>query len=617
MRFVVIDWETFFDKRDYTLSKMTTEAYVRDRQVEVDEEGNVVRKWSRFEPHGCAIKWQADMPARWYDARQAKLILAQEDWSDVCIIHHHAHFDSLIESHHYGIRPKLIACTLSMARMMLGNHLSVSLDSVRKHYGMPLKRTPYEKFDGKHWSELDRTTQDLIAEGACDEVESIWALFQRMLKEGFPVEELEVIDITVRMFTEPVLLADSEALGKVWQDEQDRKRDARQDLAVSNSDLQSSAKFAALLEAEGIEVATKKGKNGPIYAFAATDEFMTELQEDENPRVRDLALARLGAKSTLKQTRAATLGWMASRGPLTVYLRYCAAHTTRWGGGDKANWQNGVEEINQCVLPPDGYFLASPDASQIECRILNFVAGQWDVVETFREGKSPYIRVGTEFFGFPINKNDHPDEYKASKIIELQCGFGSGAAKIKATLRNAGIQLTDDRALEARDAYRSTHPAVVDLWHQAGDMLNWLNGGLKTTWGPCEIRDHRLILPNGTWINYEKLEWHRPVDEDGNLTGDDHWRLLTRRGYSKMYGAKLVENLIQALARVVVGRAMVRIVRKGYKVFNMRHDDVGVLIPRENADVHLQTCIDELRVPVAWLPGCPLDAEGSLSEKYE
>src|SRR4029077_6220227 len=103
----------------------------------------------------------------------------------VMLIHHHANFDSLIESHHYNVHPKMIGCTLGMARMLLGNHLSVSLDSVRKHYGIPAKRTPYELFDGKHWNELTRQEQELIASGACDEVESIWSLFGQFLKEGF------------------------------------------------------------------------------------------------------------------------------------------------------------------------------------------------------------------------------------------------------------------------------------------------------------------------------------------------------------------------------------------------------------------------------------------------
>lgn len=169
MRPVVFDAETFFSD-DYTLSKMSTEAYIRD---------------PRFEAHGASIKWTAATSAQWYDGRELRYRLKEEDWSDVFLICHHSQFDGLILSHHYNVRPKMWGCTLSMARLLLGNHLSVSLDSVRKHFGMPLKSTPYNLFRGKHWNELTKPIQDQVAEGACDEVESIWQIFGKMLRGDY------------------------------------------------------------------------------------------------------------------------------------------------------------------------------------------------------------------------------------------------------------------------------------------------------------------------------------------------------------------------------------------------------------------------------------------------
>ena len=132
------------------------------------------------------------------------------------------------------------------------------------------------------------------------------------------------------MFTEPVLRADVELLGKVWTDEQMRKAERLAALNVSAKDLGSNDVFAGLLQAEGVEIAYKQGKNGLIPAFAKTDEFMRELLDDDDPRIRALAEARLGTKSTLLQTRAETLGYMAGRGPLAVYLR--TAERTRRDG---------------------------------------------------------------------------------------------------------------------------------------------------------------------------------------------------------------------------------------------------------------------------------------------
>ncbi len=327
MRIVVIDFESFFSRADgYTLEKLSTEAYIRN---------------AKFQAHGAAVKWSADIPARWYDERQLRHVLKEEDWSDTLLVSHHAQFDHFILSQHYGVHPRGFGCTLSMARLLLGNHISVSLDSVRKQYGLAAKITPYGKMDGRHWDEMDEATRTQVAEGSCDEVESIWRLFHKFIAPeglsspgGFPLEELKTIDLTVRMFVEPRLVGDVDMLADLWESENKRKRNALDDLGVTAAELQSADKFAKLLEAEDIDPETKPGKRGDIYCFAKTDQFMRDLLEDDNPRVRALAEARLGQKSTLLQTRAATLGYMATRGPLPVYLRYAGAHTTRWSGGD-------------------------------------------------------------------------------------------------------------------------------------------------------------------------------------------------------------------------------------------------------------------------------------------
>jgi DNA polymerase family A len=600
VRFVVADWETFFDsKSGYTLKKMSTESYIRD---------------PRFEAHGCSVKWGLDYAARWYTRDQIKVILAEEDWSDVYMIHHHGQFDSLIESHHYGVYPKMIGCTLAMSRMMIGNHISVSLDSVRKHFGLSPKTTPYSAFDGKHWNELSPQVQEQMALGACDEVESIWTIFGALLKQGFPREELEIVDTTIKMFSMPRLRGDPAAFAKVWEDEATKKNNLLEELQVDPSELQSAQRFRALLEAEGIEPETKEGKNGPIDAFAKTDEFMKNLLEDENPRVRALAQARLGIKSTLLQTRAETLGWMARRGPMCVYLRYCGAHTTRWSGGDAANWQNSVTQLNECISAPEGFWIASPDASQVECRLLNFVAGQHDVIKAFRAGRDVYAEQASKFYGRKITKATDYNERQMFRIVELQAGYGSGAAKIKATIRNKeGIIITDDQAEDLKTAYRHEHDAVVRLWEEGNTVIQALAYGREYEWGPVRAWKRKLWFPNGGMIHYDTLQWHR--DEE---IGDAYWRLRNRHGWSKIYGTKLVENLIQGLARVVVSQAMIRIKRMGFHIFNMRHDDIGILILKgPKAEDDLERCKAELRREPTWLPGIPLDCEGSLSSRYE
>lgn len=450
----------------------------------------------------------------------------------------------------------------------------------------------------------------------------IWKLFGILLKD-FPTEELLVVSETIKMFTEPVLKADTDLLARIWEREEREKRNRIVDLRVDPADLRSGDRFAALLRDQGVEPETKEGpprkdgSRGTIYAFAKTNSFMEELLDHEDFIVRALAEARLGEKSNILQTRAATLGFMASRGPLCVYLRMYGAHTTRWSGGDSTNFQNfkkpdpdypKQEEYNlrDAILAPEGYLLAKPDASQIECRLLNFVAGQDDVIERFRNGTDPYTNVAAAFYGYPVNKKDHPKERQVGKVLELQAGYGSGGPKIAATLRTkAGIILTETEGIKARDAYRDTHPAVVELWRAGGRMLSRLAGGPPTEWGPTTVRDGKIYLPNGCPLDYSTLEYFKDSE-----TGEGYWRLKTRRGWSKTYGAKLVENLIQALARVVISQAFIRVVGLGYRIVGTEHDLLWILIPKDGKEKwHLDRCLAEMSRTPTWLPGIPLSAE--------
>jgi len=576
---------------------MTTESYLRD---------------PRFRAHGAAIKLGPETPAIWYTHEQLVEGFSKVDWSQTAVLHHHAAFDAAILSWHYNVHPRFIFDTLSMARHNLGNHLGVSLDAVRKHFGIAPKITPYHLFKGKRWEEMDEHTRHELGAGACDEVESIWRIFQ-LLGKDFPAEEYDTIDTTIKMFSMPCLRADASILAQVWESENTKKANLMASLGVDASELQSADKFAELLRAEGIEPETKDGKNGQIYAFARTDPFMTSLLEDEDERISGLAEARLGVKSSFLQTRVETLGWMASRGPMPVYLHMYGAHTTRWSGGDGVNWQNNNAAVEKAILPPEGFHAYEIDASQIECRLLNHVAGQEDKVDEFRRGLDPYIGVASAFAGFPVNKDDHPELRQAGKVVELQAGYGSGDAKIKQTLRvKAGIRITDDEAYRYKMAYRDTHPFVVELWGTAGRMISRLAGGPPVDWGPTQVRDGRLYLPNGTWIDYTTLDYYRDDEHD-----DSYWRLKTRRGWAKIYGAKLVENLIQALARVVISQAMARIKKSGYRIINCKHDSMWILIPRDGREKeHIRYIESEMRKTPEWLPGIPLDAEGRLADRY-
>lgn len=591
---IVLDLETYFDD-DYTLKKLTTEAYVRD---------------PRFEALGCAIGnvWvpQEELASTFADPKY--------QWDQQTICAHHAQFDGLILAHHFGVKPKFWIDTLSMARLTLPGTVRASLDSLCNHYGLPPKTVPYNLFKGRRWINLDHETRRLLGEGAIGDSERTHFIAQSMLP-NVPPEELYLIDKTIRMFTEPALVGDAPYLEKFQHDEWQRKNELLHELGTTQSELQSADKFCALLEAEGVEIEMKAGKNGDIPAIAKTDDFMKGLAEHENERVAGLAQARLEVKSTIDETRAGRLVGMARRGPMCVYLTYSGASTKRDSGGEKINWQNfkRTGALKKGVAAPAGYLIADPDSSQIECRLLNTIAGQEDVVQAFREKRDIYSELASKFYGFEVTKAD-PERRGVGKQLELSCGYGAGIDSIIATAKRGSygppVYLSYEEGTRARDTYRDTHPCVTARWREAGRMISALAGTDKPVqWGPMLVHTGKIELPNGTFLHYPDLHFDQATQE---------WRYSRRKNqYAKLYGGKLTENVVQALARVITFAAAARIIKQsGLKMVNREHDKLVFLVPNDQYAAQTNEWLkQQMCVAPDWLPNIPLAAEGELKER--
>jgi len=511
-----------------------------------------------------------------------------------------------------------------MARLVVGNHLPKGLDGLAKHYKLAPKSVPYDLFKGKHWHELTPEAQKQVADGCLHDVELTYQLFTLMAKE-FPKSEYELVDMTVRMFTEPMLEGDLDLFGKIWWDEYNRKKGSLEALGVTAKQLGSNDQFADLLRKEGVDPEFKAGKNGEIYAFAKTDQFMRDLEDGEDEYVANLVRARLGIKSSLIQARTERLGNMASRGPMPVYISYCGAHTTRWSGADKTNWQNFKRGhvIRRGIRAPKGFVCLVADASQIECRILNEFAGQHDVTERFRRNEDTYITIASDFYGETIYKPAKDDPRKeemeakrgTGKQLELSCGFGAGTETIQATAKKGiygpPVYLSLEDAERAKQLYRSTHQAVTRLWGTAGRLLARLASPdyPPTHWAhDVWIHKGRLYGPNGAWIDYSTL----------HSDGQGGWRFQKRDGWRSIWGGFLVENLIQFLARIKLAEVMKQLKRDGIpKIVLCTHDDIFALV-RDDGDAEkwLEYALYLMSQSPEWMPNVPLAAEGHLGATY-
>lgn len=588
MELVTLDFETYYDA-EYGLTKMTTEEYIRD---------------PRFAVHCLGFK---------KPGQEAVILPMQgfvpEVFDDKAVLCHHAHFDGLILTHHYGVRPAFYFDTLSMARFALPHLRSHSLENLAKHFNLGVKTVPYHLFKGKRI--LDPQTRKELEAGCMDDCALTEALFFRLLPL-VPKEELEVIDMTIRLFTEPVLHLDRPLLQDYYDKDVQRKADLLKALGVELKDLRSDDKFAAMLDQLGIEAPTKLNKKGEEkFAFAKTDEGMKELLAHPDEKIIQLAECRLAVKSTIAESRAKRMLDMDLRGPMCIYLKPYGAHTLRWSGGDSMNWQNltNGSALRLSLMAPDGYAIVVVDKSQIECRLLNWLAGETEVLAAFASGRDLYCDAASRFYSRTITKDDK-EERKLFKEVELGCGFGMGYKKFRTRAKQKGIIVSEAEAKELIDFYRHTHSGVTRLWKEASRVIEILANGGDYEWGPMFVRAGKIYLPNGSYLDYTGIH-KRVKEEDGSWD----WVYPTKKGNSKIYGALLVENVVQALARVLLAQSMLKI-KTRHKIVMSTHDECAYLAKLAEAQAAYEFGVETFTAPREWCKDIPLAAEGGFDIRY-
>lgn len=631
---VTLDFETYFDK-DYTLTKLSTSEYIRD---------------SRFDPISCSIKLGKNKPFCYFGRDAIELALSRIDWKEAILLCHHTQFDGLILSHHFGVVPKRYADTLSMARALHPKAESVALEAVAKHYGKTNKLTMPD-FKGKHVTDLtDDDKKAIIAYNNAD-VQATYDIYEEMVK-GFPVTELDLIDITCRMFCDPVLRVDMQLAERELLEEQERKRKAIEASGVQIDVLSSNTKFAAALKALGVDVPTKpspsiEGKRIP--AIAKSDEALQALLSHPHPQVVALVEGRLAAKSTIGESRAQRMLDRGKHGTLPIYLAYCGAHTFRWSGGDKFNPQNFKQaqkvggKLREAIIAPPGHVLVVVDASQIEARIVAWLAGEEWILDAYRNKRDLYCEFGTEAYGRTITKADKEERF-VSKTCVLLLGFQGGGPKLQVTVLNqsinqgmAPVRLPIEVCYGLVNSYRSQCQKIVQLWNFMNDEgIGALISGKEMQYGCLKFSKGKILLPSGLSLLYPGISADIVQKTSsrffkGGATKESiqNASYLTSKGRSKIYGGLLTENVVQALARIVVADAMRKVAEK-HRIAMMTHDEIvfiapevpgyatsgDIKLPQDQWHPALVEALEIMRTPPEWAPDLPLDAEGGWDVPY-
>jgi hypothetical protein len=650
MSYVVIDFETYYDK-EYSLRKMTPVEYILDPRFEVTGVAVIERSDSWLSMHDVTPKLHYTTKAMFLEPPEFKRWLDRVHLDARTVIFHNALFDACILSYIYGVRPGTIVDTMAMSRALLYAFTgSVSLESVADHMKLPPKGNAIKHVSGMH-------AADIKAAGLWPTYEAYakhdaWLTEQIFLRlaPSFPKEEFRLVDMITRCASEPRFVLDQSLLAQhaAMLEGQKQALLARCGLTDRFS-LMSNDKFAEALRALGVEPETKTSPATGLqtYAFAKSDPFMISLTEHDDARVQALAEARVGHKSTLEQTRTekllriSQLQWPLLgfktyaqskstnvRGWCPIPLRYSGAHTHRLSGDWKLNAQNWPRYtfyddrpketglLRRAHKAPPGKKVVKRDASQIEARIVAWLAGQKDLLEGFARGADIYSQFAqNEIYHYPVNKTT-VDERFVGKSAILGLGFGVGpdkfvtdvAAKSYVNLGHS-IKLDITQGGKIVNAYRQKYSKIPAAWRELQNIIpHMTEKSFMQQWGPVVIEYEAVLLPNGLRLFYRDL--HMDVNTN-------EWMFTYGKMPKKLYGGKLFENIVQALARIVTMGAAVSLfnhTRTG--IAHQVHDDLIYVVDEQVAEQWSDLLGVYMNRTPAWAAGLPLASEGGIGDNY-
>jgi DNA polymerase I-like protein with 3'-5' exonuclease and polymerase domains len=596
---LTVDFETYYD-RDFSLSKLTTEEYVRS---------------DSFEVIGVSVKVNED-PAQWFSGthQQTAQWLGQFDWGSSLVLAHNTMFDSAILSWRFGIIPLGWLDTMSMAQAVVPATQSKSLANLAVYYEVGVKGTEVINALGKR--RIDFTSQELARYGdyCVNDTELTYTLFNKLL-DGFPQQELKLIDLTIRMFAEPVLEVDTELLIEHLKGIREFKDKLLDASGLDTETLMSNNKFADWLRSRGVEPPTKVSPTTgrEALAFSKTDKDFLALQDHEDVIIQTAVAARLGVKSTLEETRTERFIGIGSRGKLPVPLKYYAAHTGRWGGADSLNLQNlpsrtGSSSLKKSIVAPQGFVMIDADSAQIEARMLAWLSGQNDLVEQFTVGEDVYRLMASAIYSKDVS-DITKDERFIGKTVVLGCGYGMGAEKFKNMLSLQKVSMEKSEAERIISIYREKNFKIKQLWGQGQNALRFILQKRNAPIGQHDVvrvMDGGLLLPSGITMRYTNLR----NDKDDGFMYDARKNEVVR-----IYGGKVIENIVQALARIVIGHQMLKIAER-YRVVLTVHDAVACIAP-ETEVLEAKRYVEEcMRSAPDWAVGLPLNCESGYGRSY-
>lgn len=633
---VYMDFESFWDK-DHSLTKMPPTEYVMSPKTEI------ISLAAKVGNYPTDVIFGED---------NIRKSLKAMDWSDKMVIGHNmSGFDSMILAWRFGVRPAMWGCTAAMARPKYAKRCGVSLKALSEYLGIG-KKLDLEATNTKGKYLKDFTPAELAAmeEYNRQDTELCAQLFKVLVK-GFTKQELVQIHLTTQMLVNPQFNLDSAMVEVALSMERDNKlknllevaklfrlesdapinwHDQESVAEFVRSELSSSARFAKLLEGLGVPVPMKTSKTTgkPTYALAKTDEEFLKLQEHEHPFVAAAAAARLDVKSTILETRleAFLRAGAACGGKLPVPLRYCGADTTGRWSGEQYNMQNlprigktpkASDALRNSLKAPKGHKVIVADLSGIELRVNHFLWKVQQSMDMYAVDPEADLYKAFAAARYRIALAEvTKDQRQLAKVAQLGLGFGAGAPTFKKVAAlMGGLILTDEESLDVVTSWRNTYHDIVRGWRTAHDALPAIAQGVEQAidpWGLCVTEHEAIRLPSGRRIHYPNLRKLRDPD-----TGKTEWWYGDGRHKARIYAGKIVENMVQALARdVIAGNCYDFYKATGLEPAMMVHDELVYIVKEDEAHDRLEQLQTIMRTPPTWWPELVTWSEGDVADSY-
>lgn len=594
LELVDLDFETYWGTK-YTLKQLSLTDYVHD---------------PRFDVHGFGVARQSEgFKPRFIRRPQAREYLASLPWHRICLAAHHMNFDGLVLGHHYQHFPARYFCTQAASRWWHKSETRHGLDNLAAFHQLAGKTDGLKATKDKRYADLTESDLEALEAYTIRDLK-LGLYFALFFQRKLPLDEQLLIDLTTRMFTMPLCEVDLELAHEALEEIKASKL-----TKLTNYDLKtlrSAKKFAALLSSMGVDPPQKiSPRTGKVtYAFAKKDESFLELLLHPREEVRDVIEAKMEASSNIDVTRAERLIKLGNTGSLPICLNFAGAHTDRWSGGNKMNIQNfrAGSKLRRAIRARLEHVLVAVDASQIEARFNAWFCDQFDLLELFRRNEDPYNDLGAFIYHRPIDRTINKLEGFVAKTAFLGLGYNMGAPKFQATLATGRTRvvmaLTECQLVVS--GYRAKNDRIASMWPLCHEWLKFLANGKGTLTYKCLTIDadaKRIWFPNGSSLYYPGISY-----EGGEIT------YLTADGSARyIYGGKLLENIIQKLARDFIGMVMLRI---KHAIVWMTHDEIVAHVHHSLAQQALQEIIFEMSTPPWWAPDVPLAAKGGYDTCY-